>query len=194
MIAKGESRAIELSPFAPGRVSLEMKMSVRAYPLQANGAVPNNPVCPVLLYRGHANGGEDDLAGYFERLFLSHGWGGSWRNGIFDLHHWHNTAHEVLGVFSGEASVQFGGEGGPVIEAVTGDVVVVPAGVAHKRVSKSGRLGVVGAYAGERHPDMCTPQRISAELVRIVAAVPLPDFDPVYGANGPLFDHWRPAG
>ncbi len=170
-----------------------MKINTQAYSLVPNGPVPNNPSCPLLVYPGHADSGQDDLARYFERLFASHGWTGSWRNGIFGMHHWHNTAHEVLGIYSGTASVQFGGEGGPIVEARTGDVIVVPAGVAHKRVSSGGALGVVGAYADGRRPDMCTPGASADETHGAVAAVPLPQLDPVYGADGPLFEHWRPA-
>jgi uncharacterized protein YjlB len=171
-----------------------MKIDPRVYPLLANGSVPNNPSCPLLVYPAHADSGEVDLASYFERLFSSHCWSGAWRNGIFAMHHWHNTAHEVLGIYAGRASVQFGGESGPVIEAETGDVIIVPAGVAHKRLSRSDPLGVVGAYADGRHPDICTPESEGMDLGSIIASVPLPVCDPVYGAEGPLHDVWRAPG
>ena len=37
----------------------------------------------------------------FEELFHGNGWGNGWRNGIFPFHHYHSTAHEVLGIAAG---------------------------------------------------------------------------------------------
>jgi len=162
---------------------------LRSIPMPANGAVPNNPACALLVLSGCARRAELDLAGYFERLFAGNGWIHSWRNGILGTHHWHSTAHEVLGLYAGEVDVQFGGEGGPIVQGRRGDVIIVPAGVAHKRLSGSRDLGVVGAYADGRRPDMCTPQTASARQ-RNIGAVPLPDCDPVFGPEGPLFRYW----
>ena len=71
-------------------------------------------------------------------------------------------------------------------------MIVLPAGTGHKKLSSRGALGIVGAYPAGQHPDTCTPllsnARRSAEAV---ARVPLPEADPVYGAHGPLFAHWR---
>ena len=97
----------------------------------------------------------------------------------------------MLGVYEGEVTVQFGGDGGVVVTARPGDVVVLPAGTGHKKLTSHGALGIVGAYPEGQHPDTCTPlvtnARRSAEAV---ARVPLPLCDPVFGPAGPLFDHW----
>jgi len=79
-------------------------------------------------------------------LFAGHQWGNSWRNGIYNYHHFHATTHEVLGIIRGHASVRFGGEQGVMLEVSAGDVVVIPAGVGHKKEGSSADLQVVGAY------------------------------------------------
>ena len=51
-----------------------------------DGSVPNNPQFPFLVYKSVvALGGASDPAAVFERLFAAHGWGRSWRNGIYPL-------------------------------------------------------------------------------------------------------------
>jgi uncharacterized protein YjlB len=87
--------------------------------------------------------------------------------------------------------VQFGGDGGVVVTARPGDVIVLPAGTGHKRLSSRGALGIVGAYPAGGHPDMCRPPESNSQRsADAVARVPLPECDPVYGAGGPLFTHW----
>ena len=128
----------------------------------------------------------------FEALFAHNGWPPAWRNGIHPFHHFHCTAHEALGVYGGEATVQFGGEGGIVLTARPGDVIVLPAGTGHKKVSGRGSLGIVGAYPAGQRPDLCTPlASMLQECEAAVARVARPPCDPVYGAHGPLLTHWK---
>jgi uncharacterized protein YjlB len=87
--------------------------------------------------------------------------------------------------------LQFGGDGGVVVTARPGDVIVLPAGTGHKKVSSRGALGIVGAYPAGQHPDACTPLRSNARRAEAVAHVPLPECDSVCGADGPLFTHWQ---
>jgi uncharacterized protein YjlB len=151
------------------------------------GRIPNNPDLPLLVYRGVLAAGEMAAANC-EALFSGHGWSNGWRNGIFGYHHFHSTAHEVLGLVKGEARVRFGGEGGETVALRVGDVVVIPAGVAHRNEGASRDLVVIGAYAGGRDYDTCTASDASA-LARI-QATPKPAADPVYGARGPLLKAW----
>ena len=74
-----------------------------------------------------------------ERIFAANGWPPAWRNGVHPFHHF-SSAHEVLGVARGEASVLFGGPDGTVLPVAAGDVVVVPAGVAHCNQGQSSDL------------------------------------------------------
>jgi uncharacterized protein YjlB len=165
--------------------------TVEAYRLAENGEIPNNPELPLLVYRAALPPGEDPAAAC-EALFRRHGWGGGWRDGVYSYHHYHATAHEALGIVRGEARLRFGGEGGPVVAVRAGDVVVVPAGVAHKNEGASGDLLVVGAYPdGRDEPDMCTGRPGEIERARTrIAGVARPAADPVFGAGGPLLKEW----
>jgi uncharacterized protein YjlB len=165
---------------------------VSAYLLADDGTIPNNSELPLRVYRCAVSLSSEDPAAVFEDLFHAHGWTASWRNGIFAFHHFHSTAHEVLGIYAGTASVRLGGDSGITLSVEPGDVVVVPAGVGHKKLGASSGFGVVGAYPGGQHADLCRGgEHPHAHHVERVGQVPLPAMDPVYGAKGPLFDHWR---
>jgi uncharacterized protein YjlB len=156
-----------------------------------DGRVPNNPRLPLVVYRGALATGPGAAAAC-EALFADNGWSGGWRAGIYAYHHYHSTAHEVLGVVAGSARVRLGGEGGAIVELHAGDVVVIPAGVAHKSEDASPDLLVVGAYPGGRGPDMRVPGMGERErALANIAAVLLPAKDPVCGAAGPLIKRWR---
>jgi uncharacterized protein YjlB len=154
------------------------------------GAFPNSRL-PAVIYRAvlPPSGG---LADDFEHLFERHGWTGSWRNGLYRTHHYHSTAHEVLGVYRGHVSVRLGGPGGPLVELKAGDVAVLPAGVAHKNEVQSADFAVVGAYPEGTSADLQygkPGERPSSD--RAIANVPLPRQDPVSGAAGALRRLWR---
>jgi uncharacterized protein YjlB len=85
-----------------------------------------------------------------------------------------------------------GGRIGKLIELRAGDVAVLPAGTGHQRVFGSPDLLVVGAYPPGGHYDECRGSHKQRERARAsIPQVPLPDKDPVYGAEGPLLDPWR---
>jgi uncharacterized protein YjlB len=72
--------------------------------------------------------------------------------------------------------------------------VVIPAGVAHKRLRSTPDFAVVGAYPAGQHPDMCYGKAGELpEAMARVASVPLPETDPVFGPDGPLRQHWPGA-
>jgi uncharacterized protein YjlB len=145
------------------------------------------------VYRDALAGG-GDRASACEKMFAQNGWGGGWRNGIYADHHYHSTAHEVLGIARGNARVRLGGEGGPVVELNAGDVVVIPAGIAHKREAATSDLVVIGAYPRGQHPDMCRAEVGARDrALANIAAVALPEADPVTGRADPLLLCWREA-
>lgn len=161
--------------------------------LAAEEGFPNNPDLPLLVYRQALRNVSPDEAGEVERRIQGNGWGGSWRNGVFGYHHYHSNAHETLGVCAGWARVQFGGPSGPIVAIEAGDVAILPAGTGHKCVEASADFLVVGAYpAGQEDHDLIRgdPAEQAAAQQRI-AATPLPESDPVYGQEGPLFSHWK---
>jgi len=159
--------------------------------IEDDGRFPNNSRVPLLVYRSAVEVSGGNGARAFETLFQQNRWEGSWRNGVYDVHHYHSTAHEVLGVYSGSARVQFGGESGTVCEVFAGDVVVIPAGVSHRRVSSNGDFRVVGAYPrGQRWDMNYGNEGERPQTDKNIASVPNPDADPVYGEKGPLKELW----
>ena len=136
-----------------------------------------NSALPVLVYRGALTA--DPAA--MEQAFAAQGWTNSWRDGVFDYHHFHSITHEVLGIASGEVTVRFGGPSGQDVTVRVGDVVVIPAGVSHRNMGDRDLL-TVGAYPGGSDCDVLRgdPAELAAAQRRI-AAIPLPDRDPVPG-------------
>ena len=147
-----------------------------------DGAIPNSSLA-VLVYHG-----VEDC----EARFARHGWGGSWRDGIFDFHHFHSTAHEALGILAGRATVQLGGPAGERFAVGPSDVLVLPAGTGHCRIDSSGDLLVAGAYPRGQQWDLRRGDPAEHdEVLANIAAVALPETDPVLGPDGPLVELWR---
>lgn len=84
-------------------------------------------------------------------MFTQNGWDVQWifRYGQTQLSHYHSKAHECMAVLSGTARIRFGvadtledldqntygsawENGGIEVAAEAGDVLIIPAGVAHK--------------------------------------------------------------
>ena len=151
-----------------------------------DGVFPNSRL-PVLIYRAVKPAS-------FEELFERHGWSSAWRNGLYTVHHYHSTAHEVLGIFQGWVVARLGGPRGQAVKLEAGDVVVIPAGVAHKNEGASSDFRVVGAYPDGTGPDMQYGKPGERALTnKNIAAVPLPAGDPVHGREGALPAIWRKA-
>lgn len=159
--------------------------------LPARDWVPNHPRFPVLLYRQALAPSTPDLGTAFETRLNATGWPAQWRDGIFDYHHYHSTAHEALAVFQGHAELILGGPGGDVLVVETGDLLVLPAGTGHCLTSASEDFQVVGAYPQGQDWDICRSAPTVAQRAAI-HAVPRPAQDPLDGSEGPLCVLWRP--
>lgn len=160
-----------------------------------DGKVPNNTALPVLVYKDALDvGTKRDPASAIEKLFTANGWDrDQWRDGIYPFVHYHSMIHEALGIALGHARVQLGGHSGEVFELAAGDVVVLPAGTGHQRLSASDDFLVIGAYPPEGTYNLCrgdNPAEHDKALMTI-PKVPLPESDPVSGKDGALPKLWR---
>lgn len=163
-----------------------MAAPTEALHLADDGAVPNNPRLPALLWRAALPAAAGPEVA--EALFARNGWPPAWRNGIYPYHHFHPNAHEALAIARGRVRVQLGGAQGPVLDLAAGDVVALPAGVGHRNLGASPDLLVVGAYPPGAAPKESRPAADPAAhrvAVAAVAATPDPPCDPVGGAAWP---------
>jgi uncharacterized protein YjlB len=166
-------------------------MVVETFVFDDDGAIPNSRL-PVLLYHEVEAAAE---AASCERLFAENGWLGAWRDGIFPFHHFHSTAHEVLGIAGGDARVMLGGPSGETLEVRRGDVLVLPAGTGHRNVGSTTDLVVIGAYPDGMSWDLRRGDPAEhEEVLANIRAVSLPKSDPVSGAAGRLTQLWDGAG
>ena len=167
------------------------KIEPLAIVFEDDGLVPNNPL-PFLVYKSCVGVDNAQPEAAIEKLFDTHGWGDMWRNGIYDYLHYHATVHEVLGIARGHARVRFGGDAGREIEVAAGDVVILPAGTGHQRLSSSPDLSVVGAYPPGPKMHVTRPTAENhAKALTTIPQVPLPATDPVTGKHGPLTKLWK---
>lgn len=114
---------------------------------------------------------------------------------MYKQSHFHSTTHEVLSVASGRARLCFGGEENPGrVELVVGagDVIIVPAGVAHRLLedqsgSSGGDYTMVGSYPRGKQWDMCygAEDEDEGQLKKNISHLDWFDQDPIYGPDGP---------
>jgi uncharacterized protein YjlB len=168
------------------------QVTIGRYTLTDSGQFPNNALLPLLTYL-QAITVEDKLdSKSVINLLESNGWTNAWENGIYDYHHYHSITHEVLVIISGAVRVQFGGEDGVAVELTAGDVVIIPAGVAHKKLSEDSNFKCVGAYPDGRDYDILKGKPGERpEADENIKRLPIPNADPIYGLSGPLASNWQ---
>jgi uncharacterized protein YjlB len=161
--------------------------------LKKNKFFPNNEL-PVLIYRQaiEVPKQKNAAAGIIQQIFIKNKWSNSWRNGIYNFHHYHSNTHEVLGICSGKASVILGGPGKRSIAVNPGDVMIIPAGVAHKCVRASEDFLCVGGYPGGSDFDIHhgTEEEFEQAVARI-KKLSVPSKDPVFGNEGFIKAYWQ---
>ncbi|WP_407672046.1 cupin [Paraburkholderia acidisoli] len=184
-----ENRAFHFPRHARTERTASRESSVETFHLAPHSWVPNNARLPVILYRRAMTPGKQDMAQAFNERFEANDWPVQWHDGVFDYHHFHSTAHEVLGVFAGTAELILGGPGGRVVRVHAGDALLLPAGTGHCLLSLAGGFRVAGGYPRGQQWDIRRDALTPAEL-RAMQALPFPAKDPILGAQGPLIEHW----
>ena len=168
------------------------KGKVQRFYLDDDGTFPNNDL-PVMFYKNAL-----DLPVFFKgkhvrALFEKNAWTNSWKDGIYTYHHYHSTTHEVLGFIKGKTTVQLGGKNGIKLKVAEGDVLIIPAGVAHRNLKRKNDVVCIGAYPNGRDYDMnkgLPDERPAAD--HRIALVPIPANDPVKGAGKGVCKWWKP--
>lgn len=167
------------------------KLNITRHIIPSDDVFPNNGRLPLLLY--HQAFPEIESEDTVKELLETNSWTDVWVNGIYDYHHYHSTAHEVLIGLKGSARVQFGGPNGITLPFEKGDVIIIPAGVAHKRIEQADGFTCLGAYPSGQEFDMNYGK--GGERPRTdenIRSLPLPENDPLYGFDGPLVKSWFP--
>jgi uncharacterized protein YjlB len=148
---------------------------------------------PVVLYRDSLHLPPLLHARYVKNLFKQHGWSNAWNSGIFTYHHYHSITHEALGFIAGSTTLLLGGEEGRKVQVQKGDVLIIPAGVAHKNLEAEHQVACIGAYPDGHDYDINTGQQGERPATdRNIAAVPLPTQDPLYGHGEGICRIWHP--
>ena len=168
---------------------MQAKMETEVLRLSRNGWMPNNEKLPVLLYRGALSTSVRDAAQACEEQFERNGWPAQWRNGVYPFHHYHSTAHEVLGFVRGKADLMLGGENGHKVTVHAGDVALLPAGTGHCNLGSSSDFLVIGGYSLGQNWDLCR-SAATPEMLQRIDSLPFAKSDPVTGKQGLLLQHW----
>jgi len=161
--------------------------------LRANKNFPNSSL-DVLIYKAACilPKQKNKAADIFQKIFLRNGWSNSWRNGIYNFHHYHSTTHEVMGICSGKATILLGGPKGKKVALEQGDVLILPAGVGHKCLNASGQFLCIAAYPQGKDYDMNLGKKAELESsLKHIENLGKPSKDPVYGKLGFLKVYWK---
>lgn len=155
-----------------------------------DGITPNNRL-PVLIYKDVFKGIGAGFADFLENTFRKNNWTNNWRDIILAKDHYHSTTHEVLGICKGHVKLQLGGKNGKRFLASRGDVLIIPAGIAHRSMETHSDYEVVGGYPDGLSWDMiyCEPKKYEAAKA-VIGALTVPKTDPLFGVNGDLLKIW----
>ncbi len=165
---------------------------IHEYFIKDNGIFPNS-LLPVLLYKRVLKLPVLFAASHIERLFAKNGWTNNWYNGIYTYHHYHSITHEAFAAVKGHTVLLLGGENGKLIKFEKGDVIIIPAGVAHKNLGKQNEVCCVGGYPEGKDFDINTGEEGERPATdQNISNVSIPKSDPVYGTevNG-LLTAWK---
>jgi uncharacterized protein YjlB len=158
-------------------------MKIEEHLIRPHPPFPNNPDMALIHYRAVIDKSTVSPE-FFETIFENNTWTSSWRNGVYSFHHFHSTAHEAFGCYSGRGRILFGGPEGIEVELSLGDALLVPAGVSHMLLESTSDFHVVGSYPLGTDPDLCRGSEKDYEvLVKRIKKLPSPLSPPVTDAD-----------
>ncbi|MEO8404258.1 MAG: cupin domain-containing protein [Chitinophagaceae bacterium] len=163
----------------------------KEYFLKDTGAFPNNKL-PVLYYEQVLDIPTLFPAHSIKKLFTEHDWTNNWESGIYTYNHYHSNTHEAMGVIKGRTVLLLGGENGVRITLKKGDLLVIPAGVAHRNEGKEKDVICIGGYPEGKEYDMNYGKPEERPVVdKNIANTPLPLTGPLAGKEDALISIWK---
>ncbi|KAI4262972.1 MAG: hypothetical protein L6R42_001859 [Xanthoria sp. 1 TBL-2021] len=169
------------------------ELRVSSHQIPSLGRIPNTSIQgkPLLIYHSafHVGTSATTIESHLTTVGVVDP---QWRYTMYSTSHFHSNTHEVLSIASDKAKLCFGGEDNPKrVEPVMeqGDVIVVPAGVAHRLLEDiDGGFTMVGSYPKGRSWDMCYGKEEEDEKVKGIEHLGWFDRDPIYGDAGPALN------
>jgi len=159
--------------------------------IKDNGTFPGSKL-PVLHYKKAIKVPFIFAGRKAKALFTKHNWTNTWRGGIYTYDHYHSNTHEAMAVIKCHTVLLLGGENGKHVHLEKGDVIVIPAGVAHKNLGKEKDVICIGGYPDGKDFDMnygnAGERPGTDENIR---SVPMPLTGPLYGEVDPLAKIWE---
>jgi len=184
------SKSFQLS--SQSKIIPMKRFCIQQHYIRDNGIFPNNSELPVFIYRSVLRLPLLMRVSRIRKILNSNNWGNSWKGTVYDYHHYHSITHEVLAVYKGNTSLQLGGDNGIVVTLKKGDVIIIPAGVAHKNMKPENTFKCVGAYPNGSIYDMNSGK--SGERPQTdenISRVRIPECDPVFGKDGEMLKFWH---
>lgn len=154
-----------------------------------DGIFPNNEKYPLILLKGAWNQNKSQQDDAVHQITTVSGWTSPWVWGIYEFHHYHSTAWELLVCVSGSAQVELGGpnSGVPVITVQHGDVILIPPGFVHKQVTATNDFALLGSYpSADVHIDTLRGEPTQEQRQSIFNCPP-PIKDPMFGLDLTVF-------
>lgn len=168
-----------------------MKQLPQQYIVKDNGIFPNSHL-PVVHYKKILSLPLLGPGAAVKTLFATNDWSNNWKAGIYTYHHYHSVTHEAMAVIKGKTNLQIGGDDGIMVLLEKGDVLIIPAGVAHKNLGKENDVTCIGGYPHGNDYDMNYGRPMERPGTdNNIAAVPLPSTDPVFGKLKGVSQLWK---
>lgn len=164
---------------------------IQHFHVKGDDRFPNSTL-QVILYKGILHLPFLFSASVVRQLFRKNNYRNFWKAGVYTYHHYHSNTHEVMAVIKGKTILQIGGPKGKKITIEKGDVLIIPAGVAHKNLKKENDITCVGAYPNGKKWDMNygkADERPKAD--KMIKKVKLPKRDPLFGKEGGIKKFWK---